>query len=369
MFKIQQLFEENGIPFETKLDPRNYRKILDKQFTQLIQQQESEQINLEEVLQEQIQLKQQLAELIRKVHSSGKPRKKNANKIKQRKYEIKTCEAQIEQIEQQLRDRQHYQQATQEEVELLGNKIAEIKEEANESREELQRAAATVQELSQSYQKLVNQSNQIRNIYLNLQQEIKASQQKQNQLQAASLHYEQEFEKLCKEQQRLDPKLLQKQQKLEELEQLKNKLDMELSQKNNELQQSRIQLKEFEDEFNKTKSYDKLIKQEVKAQESLQMERKLLLDEFQRICSISGIDQLAQQSDEGLMNELDQKIQQNQDTIESQEKMLDGLQSEINLLMEKEETFTIRRNELLNRYHGLEKQMDDLAKKYAQFDK
>lgn len=51
----------------------------------------------------------------------------------------------------------------------------------------------------------------------------------------------------------------------------------------------RKMLKKLEDDCNKTPNFEKLIKAEMKAEEALIVERKLLLKEFERICKEAGI--------------------------------------------------------------------------------
>ncbi|KAM3127049.1 hypothetical protein pb186bvf_020859 [Paramecium bursaria] len=360
------------------MTPKNYRQILDKKFTQLITEQEQEQIKLEQKLQEHDQLKSQLAEAIRRSHYQGQVKRKKVNRqaIQQKKYELKQLEAQIEQLEDQFEEKKNNSQQNQEEVELLGKKIENLKKETEKdhNKDQLQRATHTVQELSQSFQGINQQHQFYKNQYIQLQQEIKNHQIRYNQLIASSAHYEQESEKLNKELQRIVPKMQAKQLKLEELENLKFRLESEINQKTSMLEEERIALKQIEDEMNKTNNNEKLIKQELKAQTQLQQERKLLLDEFHRICALSGIDKLATSSPN---NENDLKQQQNQQTIEQQDIILDQLQQDIQYLQTiykssillQEESLANRKNELIQRYSGLEKQMDDLSKKFQEFEK
>lgn len=66
-------------------------------------------------------------------------------------------------------------------------------------------------------------------------------------------------------------------------------MEGELSKRQSELADLRKVLKRLEEELGKTSNFEKLIKAEKKAEEALNLERKLLLKEFERICRDAGI--------------------------------------------------------------------------------
>jgi len=75
------------------------------------------------------------------------------------------------------------------------------------------------------------------------------------------------------------------------LDNLKKHIEEELIKRYNELNDLRNELKSYEEELARTTNYEKMIKTEKKADEALQLERKLLMSEFERICKDTGLEE------------------------------------------------------------------------------